>query len=143
MMIYDCFYITLATLIEPEHYKEEFKDARKILKLLESIFPELDNEDWKEYILASYELHREHLSIKGRIDYIKGIIFSESYADRINDITEERKKRILDYRCICGKKPSKHINLALSEFIYQQFVDQIEKDTKILLYMPPITNIPQ
>lgn len=141
-MIYDCFYVTLATLLNPEDYSQEFKSSIKILQYLKEIYPELEEETWKEYILASYELHHSHLSIQGRLDYIKGIIFCENYSDRIEDIMIEQKKRILEYRSISGK-PSKHVKLAISEFTYQQFVDQLEEDSKILLFTMPASPFPQ
>ena len=40
-MIYDCFYVTLATLLDPENYFREFKDAKKILQYLKDTYPEL------------------------------------------------------------------------------------------------------
>lgn len=142
MMISNCFYVTLATLLHPNEYCEEFKNAKKILHYLVELYPELDENTWKEYILASYELHHDHLSIKGRLNYIKGIIFCENYPEPIEDVMIEQKKRMLEYRSIYGK-PKKHVKLAISEFTYQQFVDQIEENTKILLFTMPASSIPQ
>ena len=143
MMIQNCFFITLATLLNPDDYCQEFKVAKKILGYLKEIYPELKEDTWKEYILESYELHQGHLSIGGRLDYIKGIILCENYSNRnIDDIMMEQKRIILKYRSISGK-PSKHIKLAIFEFIYQQFMARIQEDTKLLLFTFPASSIPQ
>ena len=142
MMIYDCFYVSLATLLDPENYFQEFKYARKILKYLKDTYPELEENIWKEYVLASYELHRDHLSIQGRLHYIKGIIFCENNPEYIEDVLIEQRRRILEYRSINGN-PSKHVKLAITEFTYQQFIEQLEEDSKLLLFTPPASLIPQ
>lgn len=142
MMIYDCFYVTLATLLDPENYFQEFKDAKKILQYLKDAYPELEEDTWKEYILASYELHHGHLSIQGRLHYIKGVIFCENYPEPIEDVLIEQRKRILEYRSINGK-PSRHVKLAITEFTYQQFIEQLEEDSKLLLFTLPASSIPQ
>ena len=53
MAIHNCFFVTLATLIEENRYKEEFACARNVLKELTELYPEIPTPNLQEFILFS------------------------------------------------------------------------------------------
>lgn len=137
------FLISLATIIEPEYYKAEFKLVKKLLNEFIELYPEISENDLKTFIIFSYQAHSEPLCYKKRREYLK-IIFLLSYYEDINGtyISEyplEIKMRKQFCRIHTNRKLSKRIKTAIAEITYFSYVEQLKAERKLLLTFPAMT----
>lgn len=135
------FLVNLATLIQPENYKEEFNLAKTLLAEFKERYPEINENDLKTFIIFSYQVHSEHLSYNQRREYMEITFllsyYEELYGSYISDYSEELKMRKQFCRSQTNQKLSKHRKTAITEITYYLYIEQLNAERELLLNIPP------
>lgn len=146
MMISNYFYLSIATIIEPDNYKQEFQCAKKTLRRLTQIYPSLSLEVLQSLVVTTYEFHPFPISVMARLEYIKIMLvlgeYIKQFGYRVDDFGEEVFNRQIYCRIQLGKKLSRQAKLAIRDITYFHSVYQNQYEKELIL-TKPATFLPQ
>lgn len=137
LQIQDHFYISLATIVAPSVFKDEVEKSKIIILGLQNIYPNIDSNVWFYYILESYKYCPNPISVKKRLEYIDIILFSEMFSMEFEDPEIEKQKRVIEYRILCGHKPSKNAKMAITQIVNYQYFEFVAMRSEYLASIEP------